>query len=238
MGDAPETCSAELAGAGGQQHAVRGHRQIPDGGLGRDLANEIRQVPSQQWFASGDANLRHAERGEHVDEPAQLVRRQDVAAGQPGVVVLRHAIRAPQVATIGDGEAQAGQRPTELIVDTPTRACLHGVEGTGCGEHWARATGDRHERSAHDTTRFDPRDMLCVDEHEGSSDSDLDVDRCVVKPAAKRDPGRKGGSPEHWSVGPPSRVPVGKLRHDRYIPLRADLVGLLAEWTDRSRQPV
>ena len=36
----------------------------------------------------------------------------------------------------------------------------------------------------------------------------------------------------HWL-----RVPVGKLRNDRYIPLHPDLIVLLAEWTADQRRP-
>ena len=81
------------------------HAQITDGGLGRDQAQQVRKLSSQERFTPGDANLADTNQREHIDQMAQLVEREDVAAGQPGVVVLGHAIPAPEVAPVRHRQA-------------------------------------------------------------------------------------------------------------------------------------
>ena len=79
-------------------------------GLAASIADERRQVAAQERLAAGQAQPVHAERDEDVDERADLLEVQDVLARQPGVVLLRHAVRAAQVAAVGDRQPQVAQR--------------------------------------------------------------------------------------------------------------------------------
>jgi hypothetical protein len=79
--------------------------------------HEVRQMLPQQRFSAGDAQLVDAETDEHADQPIDLFEGQDVGLGQPGVLGLGHAVLTPQVAAVGDRQAQVAQRALEGVDD-------------------------------------------------------------------------------------------------------------------------
>ena len=78
--------------------------------------DEIDEASAQQRFPAGQADLAHPELAEGVDGALDLVEGEDVLLRQPGVVLLRHAVGAAQVAAIDDGEAETFEGPAEEIV--------------------------------------------------------------------------------------------------------------------------
>ncbi len=114
-GDASEPGRLQPVDLIREQDAVRRQREIAKAGLRRHHRDERRQVAAEQRLAAGEANLVHAEADEDVDKAADLLEMQHVLARQPGVVVLRHAVFAAQVAAVGDRQAQVAQRTAEAI---------------------------------------------------------------------------------------------------------------------------
>jgi hypothetical protein len=93
----------------GQQHTVGGHREVAER-LGREHRHQRGHVTPQQRLAAGEPHLVHAEIHEDVDERRYLLERQQVTPRQPGVLRFRHAVPAPQVAPVGDGDPQVAER--------------------------------------------------------------------------------------------------------------------------------
>src|SRR5262245_42270555 len=80
---------------------------------------------TKERLTSSESHLRRTEAGEYPGEPGQLFEREDRLAWKPGVVRLRHAIAAAEVAAIGHREAQAAERPREGIA--------HRLDHSGAG---------------------------------------------------------------------------------------------------------
>jgi hypothetical protein len=99
----------------GQQDPVGRQRQVAEPRLPRQESDEHIEVAPQERLAARQADLLDAEREEHVDEPRQLLEREDVGARQPHVLLLRHAVGAAQVAAVRDREPQVAERPAEAI---------------------------------------------------------------------------------------------------------------------------
>ena len=77
--------------------------------------HQLGEAAPQQRLAAGEAQLGDAHVGERPDQGRQLVEGQEVLARQPGVVLLRHAVGAPEVAPVGHRQPQIPQRPTPLV---------------------------------------------------------------------------------------------------------------------------
>ena len=103
-----------------EQHAVGRQRQIGDG---RPRRQHARRARGRSRRSSGSppvsAHAIDAERGERVGDDGDLLEVEDALARQPGVVGLRHAVLAAQVAAVGHRDAQAAQRPVEAVEDHP-----------------------------------------------------------------------------------------------------------------------
>src|SRR5262249_17138331 len=118
----------------GEQHAVRGHRQITETRLGGQLPDQFGQVAAQERLATREPDLVDAEVEEHVDERAHLLEVEDLLTGQPGVFLLRHAVPAAQVAAVGDRQPQISERSAEDVGDA------HHAVTTAAGDSaWARS---------------------------------------------------------------------------------------------------
>ncbi len=80
-------------------------------GLRREQPDQRRQVAAQQRLAAGrGAAGRRRARANRSDRAGDLLEVEDVLAGQPEVLLLRHAVVAAQVAAVGDREPEAPQR--------------------------------------------------------------------------------------------------------------------------------
>jgi hypothetical protein len=112
---APEPGRAQLAGLLGEEHAVGGERQIVEAGLARQDAHEDSQISARQRLAAGEADLVDSDLDESVDERADLLVGEQVAAREPDVLRLGHAVVAAEVAAIRNGDAYAPERAAEQI---------------------------------------------------------------------------------------------------------------------------
>ena len=106
-------------------------------------------------LAAGEPDLRHAQLGEHPHQPRDLLERQDLVPRQEGVVgaedLARHAVRAAEVAAVGDGDPQVAQAPSEAVarglrhhwtVSSRRRHCFLGAEVVG-SPVWLRSHPER-----------------------------------------------------------------------------------------------
>jgi hypothetical protein len=110
-----------------QEHRVGRQGQVLDARLGGEEPDEAVDVLAEQRLTAGHAHLRDAEVQEHVHERVDLLEGEDVLARQPAVLVLRHAVVAPQVAAVGDRHAEASERAVVAVDEGHT--CLLIIPG-------------------------------------------------------------------------------------------------------------
>ncbi|MDQ0786224.1 hypothetical protein QFZ64_001721 [Streptomyces sp. B3I8] len=92
--------------------AVGGEGHPGAGAEGRDPLDDADEAGAQQRLTAGEADLGDAEgAGRDVDEADDLVVREQVRLGQPLQALLGHAVGAPQVAAVGQRDAQIGGHP-------------------------------------------------------------------------------------------------------------------------------
>jgi hypothetical protein len=108
-GDAPQACIGERARLLREKRPVRRERQVEVADLG-ELLDETLEVASHQRLAAGQADLLDAERDEDLNEPLDLLEREDLSARQELEILTEdlfgHAVHAPEVAAVGDADAQ------------------------------------------------------------------------------------------------------------------------------------
>ncbi len=116
--DRREPGGHERAGEALEEMTVRGHHHLLDA---RDLAHPPDQVDdalADGGLAAGQADLPHAEPGEHRDHPLELLEREHRRPGgerEALAEVLRHAIGAAVVAAVGDRDAQVPDSPGKPV---------------------------------------------------------------------------------------------------------------------------
>ncbi len=97
----------------------------------RQVGDQRRQVPADERLAAGDPELVDAEPDEDRRQPRDLLERQHLLARQEREVAAedlgRHAVRAPEVASIRDRDPQVPQRATESV--RQARAAVERVRG-------------------------------------------------------------------------------------------------------------
>jgi hypothetical protein len=83
------------------------------GSASRSNRDEAVDPAPQQRLAAGEADLARAVRVEDAREPHDLLEREDLRVRQEGVVgaedLARHAVRAAEIAAVGDRDAQVVQ---------------------------------------------------------------------------------------------------------------------------------
>ena len=83
------------------------------------------EAAAQQWFATGEAQLVHAQIAHRDrDEADELVVGELLVARHPVEAFGRHAVRAAEVAAVGQGDAEVGGDPPECVDEA-------GVGGSG-----------------------------------------------------------------------------------------------------------
>ena len=95
-----------------QRRAVGGHRQV-DRRAATELGRRERtgEVGAHRRLAAGEADPVDPEAlDEDPGEALDLLERQHLAAGQPLHALLRHAVRAAEVAAVGDRDPQVADR--------------------------------------------------------------------------------------------------------------------------------
>ena len=98
-----------------EQDAVRGHGQV---GVGGDLAehrDELREVGPDRGLPAGELERPHAEAAEDPGQPDDLLEPQDLGLGQPLQALGGHAVRAPEVAAVRDGDPKVVGDPSERV---------------------------------------------------------------------------------------------------------------------------
>ena len=103
---------AEQVAVGGQCHVIDAVDRLQH-------AQQLRQVVAQQGLAAGDPQLGDAQLGEDADQPGQLFKGEDVFPGQEliglAVDLGGHAVGAPEIAAVGDRDAQVPHGSAEFI---------------------------------------------------------------------------------------------------------------------------
>ena len=127
----------------GEQDAVGREREVVETGLGGQHAHQRGKVAPQQRLAAGEPHPIDAEGEEHVDERRDLLEVQHVFARQPVVVVLGHAVRAAQVAPVGDRQAEVAQGTAEEIGEAGGHDCLIMTDGADEGGIASRGKNGR-----------------------------------------------------------------------------------------------
>src|SRR6056297_1569015 len=99
----------------GQQNPIGRQRHIFDAGNGHKLLHQLRQVFPHQRFATGQPQILNTDRREEGDQPMNLFEREDLLFGQKRDVLRRHAVKAADVATVGDADAEAAVCPAKAV---------------------------------------------------------------------------------------------------------------------------
>ena len=114
---APHACRKEVAREAFELRAVRGQRQFLERAaleVPRHGMKEGHDPLAHQRLAAGDPQLLHAHRDEGRAHAVELLQRQQLLLGQEGHV-FGHAVDAAEIAAVGDGDAQIGDRALERI---------------------------------------------------------------------------------------------------------------------------
>jgi hypothetical protein len=94
------------------------HREI-DVRYGSERPHKIFNAIAQQWLATGEPQLANAQCDEQSRQPLDLVKRQQVWSIEEVVtrteVLPRHAVSAPEVASVRHGDTQITQHPVAAV---------------------------------------------------------------------------------------------------------------------------
>ena len=117
--DAVQARVLELLRLLGQQIAIGGEGDVRDALDVGHLGDELPQVGSQQGLAAGDAGLVYAELSEQTGDAGDLLEGQDFLTRQELVGLAEdlggHAIRAAEVAAVGDRDSQVSHGPAHCV---------------------------------------------------------------------------------------------------------------------------
>ena len=119
----------------GEPDPVRGHRQV-DAQRAEQLEETGKMRPHGRLAAGETQPVDPEAIDAHPGQPLDLLEGEDVLHGQPLHPFLRHAVRAAEVAPVGDGDAQvvgdAAERVDQRAVERGS-GCCHMVSLPG---HW------------------------------------------------------------------------------------------------------
>src|SRR5450755_3148558 len=112
---------AKGRGLAGQQRRVRGEREISNAGDRSEHAHELFDVAAQQRLAPGQPDLLHAMRDEDARQPRYFLKAEQLRCRHECVAAaedrFRHAIRAAEIAAVGDRDAQIAKRAGKGVGD-------------------------------------------------------------------------------------------------------------------------
>ena len=136
--DPPQPCRGKVVGHLGQLHAVRGHRDVD---LERgEHGDQTRKMRAERGLASGDTHrIEAVALDADPDDLRLLLVGEELLPGQPLHAFGRHAVRAAEVAAVGDGDAQIGD-PTPEWIDQ----WLHTPQGMRHPTHFTGPWLDLH----------------------------------------------------------------------------------------------
>jgi hypothetical protein len=128
--DAVQAGVLEVGRDGGETDAVGGERDTRGRRVRGHVADDARQARAQQGLAAGEADVGHAEVDGHADDADELVVGEQRVVRQPGQALRGHAVRAPQVAAVGERHTEVRGHPSEPVDEThvvslgaPSRSC-------------------------------------------------------------------------------------------------------------------
>src|SRR5439155_19826026 len=98
-----------------EQNAIGRQREIVQAWFASEHSDQRRQIAAEEWLTARQSQSVGAKRQKHVHQRADLLEMQQVLAREPGVVFLRHAVLAAQVASIGDRQPKVAQRTSKSI---------------------------------------------------------------------------------------------------------------------------
>jgi hypothetical protein len=124
--DPVEAGLPERRGLAGEQDTVARHREVLDGGNGREQADQVRQVPTEERLPARQPDLVDAELGEDVHQAPDLLEGEEVPSTEPGVLLLRHAVLAAEVAPVRHRHPEAPERASEHVPQVRSRRRHHG----------------------------------------------------------------------------------------------------------------
>ena len=103
----------------------------------RQHRDQVRQVAPDERLAPGDPQLLGAEPDEDAGDPLDLLEREDLIVREERVVapedLLRHAVRAAEVAAVRDRDPQVAHGPAEQVPWVGRARSRNGCE-RGCHE--------------------------------------------------------------------------------------------------------
>ena len=98
-----------------QQHAVGGQRQVLNPRNRRQPPDQHRQIAPHQRLSAGDPQLADPQPDRDPHEPFDLFEVQNLAALHEMHARLRHAVKAADIAAVGDADAQVVVHAAEGI---------------------------------------------------------------------------------------------------------------------------
>jgi hypothetical protein len=109
--EALQTSLDQRSGEPVEQDAVGCQRQIADALDGREHPDKHGQVAPDERLAAGQPHLVDAESREHSHKARDLLEAEDLLPPEPLQALRRHAVRAAEVALVGDRDAHGLDLP-------------------------------------------------------------------------------------------------------------------------------
>jgi hypothetical protein len=75
----------------------------------------LRQVGPNQRLAAGEPQTPHAHLRYHADKPGDFLEREDLVSRLEPYILIGHAVKAADIAAVGDADPQAGVDTAEAI---------------------------------------------------------------------------------------------------------------------------
>src|SRR5262249_57704789 len=113
--DAAQPCVDERAGEACEQDAVRRQGKVFDTPDGREHPDEVGEVAPHERFSARQPDLGHPERREDTRQPRDLLEREDLVTAEPLQPFGRHAVHAPEVALVRDGDTDRAVPPSPAV---------------------------------------------------------------------------------------------------------------------------
>ena len=107
-----------------------------------EALDERLELLAEQRLPAREADLLHAELREHPRHPLELLEREELLAVHEAVVLaehrLRHAVRAAEVAAVGDRDAEVADGPSQRVDGVHTKSVLGDARAAGLADSLAR----------------------------------------------------------------------------------------------------
>lgn len=102
-----------------EKESVRGEGEVGAGVLAREQRDEVGKIFSEEGFAAGESDFLGAEANEDGGEARNFFVGKNERAREEGVVrakdLARHTIRAAEVTTVCDGDAEIPEVSAEEV---------------------------------------------------------------------------------------------------------------------------